>query len=277
MRSELIKSKGTVSGMLTGLLLLLAFPIGSFAAGWQWMTPQRVMSLVKEGSGLWLVDIRGEADFASNHIEGAVHIPIGLIATKRLPKGKVIVVVDDSLGLRQGREAGESLVRNGHDKVFLLEGGLPSWQDEKYPVVGQKGRHPFRRVMPDDITWARDNRVPLRLFDLRDKGEQARGPIMQAVAVEGNTLAERLEKVREMLFKAEKGLAGKLEKPATAVVIFPASADAQALMERSFRGEVSDVRFMEGGYAEWAVKPDKSVSVVGTCPTCSKGTPGGAK
>jgi rhodanese-related sulfurtransferase len=259
-------------------IVLVFLPQAVFAAGWQWMAPQRVMSLVKEGSGLWLVDVRSEAAFAEGHIEGAVHIPAGLLATKRLPQGKIIVLADDSLGLRKGREAAEVLLKNGHDKVFLLEGGMPAWQGEGYPVAG-KGTGPiFRSVMPEDIAWAQGNRISLRVLDLRDKGEQAQGPVPQALAVEGKTLQERLEKVKEMVTRGErKGLAGKLEKPATTILVFPTAVDPRPTLERTFRGESGDVRYLEGGYAAWAAKPDQGVSTVGACPTCPGGASGGKK
>jgi rhodanese-related sulfurtransferase len=264
------------------LLLLLVsslmMPQSVIAAGWQWMAPQRVTSLVKEGSGLWLVDVRSEPAFAEGHIEGAVNIPAGLLATRHLPKGKILVLVDDSLGLRKGREAAELLMKNGHDKVFLLEGGLPAWLEEGHPVAGKGSRQEFRSVMPDDIAWAQQKRIPLRIFDLRDKGDQALGPVAQAVTVEGKTLTERLEKVKTTVSEGEKkGIVAKLEKPTTVILVFPTAVDPRPLLERSFRGVAGDVRYLEGGYAAWAARPDKNVSTVGACPTCPKGASGGKK
>jgi rhodanese-related sulfurtransferase len=259
-------------------LLLLSFPYQSVAANWQWMAPQRMISLLKEGGGLWVVDVRNEPAFIVGHIEGALLIPSGLIATRHLPKGKIIVLVDDSLGLRRGREAADLLLKNGNDKVFLLEGGMPAWQSEGYPMAGKGNGLNFRSVMPDDVDWALENHIPLRIFDLREKGDQELGPVREAQAVAGKNLAERLEKVKAMLTVAGgKGLAARLEKPATVVLVFPTATDPRPLLERSFRLVVGDLRFMEGGYAAWAAKADKNLTTVGVCPTCPKGTPGGKK
>lgn len=258
--------------------LLSAFSVSALTSGWQWIAPQRVTSLVKEGSGLWLVDVRNEAAFGDGHIEGAVNLPAALLATKRLPQGKIIVLVDDSLGLRKGREAAEVLLKRGHDRIFLLEGGMPAWQGEGYPVAGKGGGRMFRGVMPDDIAWARENRIPVRIFDLRDKAEQAQGPIQQAQAVEGKNLVERLKKVREMVTGGEKkGMAAKLEKPATIILVFPTAAEPRPALELAFREFSGDIRFLEGGYAAWAAKPDKAVTTVGTCPTCPGVLSGGKK
>lgn len=260
------------------MAILTVFSTMALATGWQWMSAQRVTALVNEGSGMWIVDVRSEAAFTEGHIEGAVNIPASIMATKRLPHGKIIVLVDDSLGLRYGRESAEVLLKNGHDKVFILEGGMPAWLGEGHPVAGKGNRQTIRSIKPDDLAWARENRIPLRIFDLRDKGEQAKGPIAQGQPVEGKTLAERLGKVKNLMTgNGKKGLAARLEKPVTTILVFPESTDPRPTLERSFSGLPGDVRFLEGGYAAWAAKPDKHVSTVGACPTCPGAASGGKK
>jgi rhodanese-related sulfurtransferase len=254
-------------------------PQSSFAASWQWMSPQKVSSLVKEGSGLWVVDVRSEASFAESHVEGAVNIPAGVMPTKHLPKGKIIVLVDDSLGLRIGRDAAGVLLKNGNEKVFLMEGGMPAWQKEGFPVAGNGSRNVFRAVMPDDLRWAMQNRIHLRILDLRDKDERAQGPVPQALVVEGKSLSERLENVKRKLAAPEKkGLTAKLQKPVSTVLVFPMGTDPKPVLENSLIGMAGDVWFLEGGYAAWNAKPDKKVfSSRGGCPTCPGGVPGGKK
>src|SRR6266702_2017179 len=147
--SKIKKTFGYVAVIF--IFLLFGLPLLSFAAGWQWMAPQQVYGLTKEGRRLWLVDIRSETAFADGHIEGAINIPAGLLATKRLPKGKIIVLADDSLGMRKGRESAELLLKNGNVRVYLLEGGMLSWQGEGLPVAGKGSGRKFRSVMLDDI------------------------------------------------------------------------------------------------------------------------------
>lgn len=254
---------------------LFVMPAVAQCAQWQWMAPQRAYALVKEGSALWLVDVRSEAAFVEEHIEGSVNIPAGVIATKRLPKGKMFVLVDDGLGLRKGREAAEALLKSGQERVFLLEGGVPAWQAEGYPLAGKGEGRPLRSVMPDEIKWAQENRIPLRIFDLRDEEERTRGPVAGAVAVSGATLAERLQKVKEMQGTLKKGLAAKLDKPAPVILVFPTAADPRPILERSFREVPVDVRYLAGGYAAWAAKPEKEITIQGACPTCPGGKTGG--
>ncbi|WP_243688925.1 hypothetical protein [Geotalea toluenoxydans] len=125
---------------------------------------------------------------------------------------------------------------------------------------------------------AQANHITLKIFDLREKDEQARGPVAQAQPVEGKTLAERVEKAKELIGNGgNKGLAAKLEKPATTVLVFPTVTDPRPVLERSFQTLSADIRFLEGGYAAWAAKPDKEIKTVGVCPTCSGGASGGKK
>lgn len=267
-----------IRALVVGLTVLLFMTPPSFAAGWQWMTPQRAFSLVKEGSGLWLVDVRSETAFVEAHVEGAVNIQAGLLTIRHLPKEKIIVILDDSLGLRQGREASETLLKNGNGKVFLLEGGMQAWQGERYPTVGKGDEQIFLRVLPEDIRWAQEQRIALRIFDLRDKEELQNGTVQQALTVEGKGLVERLETVKKIITGNEKmEIITKLDKPQTNILIFPAVVDPRPYMVRSFRGKSGDFRFLEGGYAAWSARPDKSVRTVGVCSTCPQGVYGGEK
>src|SRR6266568_7086687 len=90
-------------------LLLLILPQAVFAADWQWMKPQRLHSLLSEGSGLWLVDVRNPAAFEHGHIEGAIHVPAEIVPKKQFPAQKMIVLVDDSLGLKKAWVAATAL------------------------------------------------------------------------------------------------------------------------------------------------------------------------
>src|SRR6266568_1333478 len=89
------------------LAMFLLVPQFAFAAGWQWIVPQRVHSLVKEGSSLWIVDVRNPGVFEQGHIEGSLNIPADLLKVKNLPKAKLIVLADDSLGLKNARSSAE--------------------------------------------------------------------------------------------------------------------------------------------------------------------------
>jgi len=252
---------------------------GAWAAGWQWIAPQRVLTLLTEGSGLWLVDVRNKEAFEDSHIEGAMNIPADVLESKRLPKGKMIVLVDDSLGSRKGREAAQTLAKNGNERIFLLEGGMPAWQDEGMPLTGKGTGRIFRRVMPDELDWAIRNRIPLRIYDLRGKSKQAKGLIAQAMPVEGKDLAEKLAKASKAIGESQKkGIAAKLAAPLPIILVFPEATDPVPILEKSIRGVCGDIRYLEGSYATWTARPArKTATSPGGCPTCPGGGSGGKK
>ena len=252
--------------------LWLPFAVtASQAASWQWIAPKQAHDLVKEGSSLWIVDVRTPIAFEAGHIEGAINIPADLLKIKNLPKGKVIVLADDSIGLKNARTGAGTLVKKGLEKIFILEGGIPAWQDEALPFAGKRNDN-LRPVMWDDLAWARSNNLPLRLYDLRDKQERNKGPVEGALELPGATLDERLKALTADLRKTSfaKGLGGKLEKPPVPVVlVLPASPSPVEAVSRAMRDITGDIRYLEGAYPLWAAR-EKQNPLPGpeVCPTC---------
>lgn len=272
-------SSGRVAPAILAVLLLVGLlPYGfcAHAAGWQGITPQRVQSLFQGGSGFWLMDIRGNLAYENCHAEGAVSIPPGLLAAKRFPKQKLIVLLDDSLGMKSAREAAETLLKNGQDNVFILEGGMPAWQAEKLPTVRRHAGRDFRSVAMEDVLWAQQQKVPLRILDLRDADERAKGPVADSEAIRGRDVRQRLAAVAARLRRHDGGdVTRQLEKPATTILVFPLAEDAKALLGRYALQIVDDVRYLEGGVVAWSANPGKKGAAV-ACPVCSAvGTAGG--
>lgn len=261
-----------IGTLLTVFVLLLAAAT-SQAASWQWISPQRVHGLVKEGSSLWVVDVRSSAAFERSHIEGAVNIPAELLTVKNLPKNKIIVLADDSLGLKNARVGAETLLKKGSEKIFILEGGIPVWQAEALPLAGTRSDS-LRQVMWDDLVWARSHRVALRLFDLRDVQERSEGPVEGARELAGATLTERLKNLTTALGTASspKGLAGKLEKPLPVVLVVPVAPHALETVRKALQNLSGDFRYLEGAYPLWVAR-EKKKPLPGpeVCPTCPGG------
>lgn len=255
-------------------LALLALPQAVQAAGWKEIAPQRVYDLLREGSGLWLIDVRAPVSFERTHIEGAVNIPAGELAVKHFPKQKILVLTDNSLGDLQARAAAGALAKSGYERVFVLAGGVQSWRRAGYPTAGEGGDGPLQ-VMPAELEAARVAKIPLRLLDLRPEAERSRGEVSGAEAVPGKDLAEKLAQVRGTLEReekeAKKNLAQKLRPPRATVLLLPMTADAGALVQRELWGLDADVRYVEGGYLAAAPRQTLTVSNVEGCPTCPGG------
>jgi len=76
---------------------------------------------------LFLLDIRGEADFAAGHPEGAINIPFGAVGANldKLPKDKQIVVYCFS-----GQQSGQAtaVLKMAGYNAISLKGGYPSFE-----------------------------------------------------------------------------------------------------------------------------------------------------
>ena len=262
----------TVKQCILALVYSLLMCATCQAASWQWVTPQRVHGLVKEGSGLWLVDVRNPAAFEQGHIEGAVNIPYELLKMKNLPKSKSIVLADDALGLRHARVAAEILLKKGYEKVFIMEGGITAWEVDKLPETGRG--ESLRPVQWDDLLWAQSASIPFKLYDLRDDDEKARGPVAGALTLKGKTLDERLKALLSELTPQiqKKGLAGKLERPVPIVLVLPNAQSPLDAVRAAVKGIQGDIRYLEGAYPLWVAR-EKQNPLPGpeVCPTCPSG------
>lgn len=270
------KTRLKIISISFGLVLVFCWSGVTDAADWQWIAPQRAYALVREGSGLWLIDVRNREEFERAHAEGSLHMSKEAVPTKRFPRLKVVVIVDDSLGQKDAREAAVQLVRSGQEKIYIMDGGFSAWIAEKLPVAGKSiGRH-FRSVSLAELQWAQENNLPLRIFDLRGQEEQSRGRIKNAETMAGKDLQARLEQAAGLL--ARKGgtpLSLQPEKGAIGILVFPVAADAAAMLEQNARLFPGDVRYLAGGLVAWLFKPDKELKSVDKCPTCPGAAPGG--
>ncbi len=236
---------------------------------WKWIEGTKVQNMLKEGSGLWLIDVRGSNAYDIEHIEGSVNVPANYLQYKKFPLNKRLVLVDDSLGLKTAKEAVEMLVKNGYESVYILEGGLTFWRFEGHPVVGQRSL--IRGVSADELRWAIQNEIPLTIYDMRGRQGLEKDRIQNSEPVLGNSINERVEKLKELLHKEEsKDITNKLTKPRTIVLILSGPEDAAGLIERALYDTRDDIRYLTGGYEAYMSGKDKQVKAPGGCPTCPK-------
>lgn len=246
---------------------------GEKPSAWKFISPEKVYSLIKEGSGLWLVDVRGALSFEEEHIEGSINIPGSSLEGRQFPKNKIIVLVDDSLGQRYAREAAGKIAGKGYQKVYVLDRGVAGWKMEGYPVVGQMGIVPLSKaVSKEELKWAIDSGIPLKIYDMRDSETVKVGSVSGARMVEGNDINARIDNLKKQLKKPEKkkDLSKRLEGPPTVVLVLSANDDSQSLADRAAFGAYGDVRYLQGGYETWASKMDDRVKISEGCPTCPK-------
>jgi rhodanese-related sulfurtransferase len=245
--------------------LLFAVPVQ--AASWQWIDGPRVQGKVKEGSSLWLIDVRSSTAYEAVHIEGSVNIPAAELLHKKFPLQKTLILVDDALGQKAAREAAGVLVKQGRENVYILEGGITAWKTEGLPVVETASQD--RGVTAADLKWAIASSVPMKIYDLRDSQDQALGSVQSSEAIGGKNVAERVGKLKGM-FPSEdkKNIAVRIKRPQPVVLIFPASEDGAMQTQKLLRNTKTDLRYLVGGYEAMTFDANQAMKTIGFCPTC---------
>jgi rhodanese-related sulfurtransferase len=85
-----------------------------------------------------LLDVREDHEWAAGHIDGAQHIPLGVLSARlgELPKDRTIVAVCRSGGRSEAAVRG--LRKLGYE-AENLEGGVNAWDRAKLPLVDSSG------------------------------------------------------------------------------------------------------------------------------------------
>ena len=86
------------------------------------------------GEAIRVVDVRSEEEVAQGHVEGAVHLPLAMLAADpdRLPLDRPIVTVCGTGGGRSA-SAAAALAAAGAADVGFLEGGTQAWLTGRGP------------------------------------------------------------------------------------------------------------------------------------------------
>jgi rhodanese-related sulfurtransferase len=119
------------------------------------VAPADLDKLEKSGTGVVILDVRSEQEFAVSHIAGAQRVDPGLSAAqfKATLGGQIAgktIVVYCSVGQRSSTLAdriGDVAKQYGADGVYNLQGGIFRWHNESRPLIGPAGAtdevHPY--------------------------------------------------------------------------------------------------------------------------------------
>ncbi len=87
-----------------------------------------------------IVDVREAGEFNKGHIADAIHIPAGSIESQikkiELYKKDDVIVVCHT-GTRSASICA-TLTKMGFENIFLMTGGMQSWEENKLPIVTSK-------------------------------------------------------------------------------------------------------------------------------------------
>jgi rhodanese-related sulfurtransferase len=122
--------------------LTIAILINEFAGlfrGYKALQPAGLAALVNRDNAL-VVDLRPAADFEKGHIAGAKNVQMSQFDPehRQLAPAKSLPIV---LVCKAGESAGGAAARlrkAGFEQVYVLEGGVQSWQQADLPLA--KGR-----------------------------------------------------------------------------------------------------------------------------------------
>lgn len=134
---EFIKSNILLIGLVLGSGLMLLLPsLRKGASGVPNVTVTEAVALINRQHAV-VLDVRGDAEFASGHIVDAKHIPLDTL-TERLNELKKYqnkpILVNCQRGART-MKACDVLRKAGFTQVHHLQGGLNAWVEAKLPMV----------------------------------------------------------------------------------------------------------------------------------------------
>ena len=128
-----------VVAFLAVTYFLIQDVIESSLRKYQTISPMLTVTKLNTGSPI-IVDVREAAEFKKGHIADAIHIPAGSLDSQikkiELYKKDDVIVVCHT-GMRSAT-ACSNLMKQGFENVFLMTGGMQSWEENKLPVVSKK-------------------------------------------------------------------------------------------------------------------------------------------
>lgn len=124
------------SGHFIVSLLLVQDLFDTATRKYKTASPAAAVALLNQDETV-AIDVREPAEFAKGHIEGARHIPLVRLPEKLFelePHKNSPILVYCQQGTRS-KEACKQLAKAGFTRVYYLDGGVLTWQDQKLPLV----------------------------------------------------------------------------------------------------------------------------------------------
>jgi rhodanese-related sulfurtransferase len=105
-------------------------------SGIKYITSDELNTKVAKGEDIIILDVRSEDSYMLKHIKGAVNIPYRDFEGRmgELDSLKEIIIYCSNFDCGLSANAVALLVKSGFKNVFVLEGGIESWQTKGYPV-----------------------------------------------------------------------------------------------------------------------------------------------
>ncbi len=93
-------------------------------------------------AGALLIDSRNSVDYQTNHLAGAISLPLGELDQdlenfkKEVSIDQTLVIYCSGYGCPDSFDLGARLISEGYTDVLIYEGGFPEWRDAGRPLAG---------------------------------------------------------------------------------------------------------------------------------------------
>lgn len=113
------------------LAIVVLFLINRFrpVKGLKDINKETLLRKIKDKENIKIVDVREPSEFSSNHIKGAINIPLGRLSDvtgQDLNKDDHIVLV--CLSGNRSKQGARKLAKKGYPHLYNLLGGMMSWK-----------------------------------------------------------------------------------------------------------------------------------------------------
>jgi rhodanese-related sulfurtransferase len=226
-----------------GVLLLVAslLVLTPAAADSALIDADEVREMQLAGEPFLLVDVRPSQQFDSGHIEGAVNMPAFSLRHRRFPADMLLVLYDDGLGSTEADEAASQLETGGHSNFRVLDGGLWSWDQKRFPAVRERGvtKTPLVTLITPEklerlLGGGRSDAVTL--IDIRSADKYREGRVPGAVNLEPTRLDGGLRDVSKQ----------------NIVIVYDDGSGADREAAEKLRRQGYSVRILYGGFEHWS-------------------------
>ncbi len=259
--------KNIISAFL--LLIMALFPAEALSVEWGSIKPDRARMLLKESSSVWLVDIRNPDTFSFGHIEGSLNIPAELLEVKQFPKGKRLVLIDDTIGQSAANKSARFLTSKGI-QTSVLEGGIRQWRRDGFLLTGDLPV--LSAVTAKELRDAFTSKIEFKVLDLRGEEEFIKGSLPGANPVKGTDIFERVTALKKMIEIQTGASHNSSQKGSPIILILPKGQNVR-LLEENIRAENVEVRYLLGGLEAWGTSfSGKEQKTLGSCPYCTPKT-----
>ncbi len=96
--------------------------------------PESLKALIEEGKAN-LIDVREPAEYAAQHIPGAVLVPLSQFDPAQIPDHPDQTIILYCRGGHRSTMAAQKLLTAGYSNVMHLAGGIEAWKAEGFDIL----------------------------------------------------------------------------------------------------------------------------------------------